>query len=263
MKSIRKSNLFTTTVVMLFLFSIIGFWGCEKESLIEDQYVDYLDLDTYDLSKMTVKEMEIIGQALQRINIDKKNGLYEIKQASGKQVNISEELFEYIKKGFEHTNKILKPKTFNNLIPRLKSGNVENDPPEDDENDEGDSGDEDNSQPIDTTYCVAHALAGMGGTTFEIVKAYMDHHGFSNGVPPGALDSIVYHFYPNAIKSNSSRQSRPLNNALIWYRTSATTGHAVNAIQQYGDAILYYDHQNNTQGIIASDSLSTIYYPWY
>ena len=38
MKSIKNSNLFTTTIVMLFFFSIIGFWGCEKESIFESQY---------------------------------------------------------------------------------------------------------------------------------------------------------------------------------------------------------------------------------
>src|SRR5690554_1118825 len=99
------------------------------------------------MSKMSVKDMETYGQALQRLNIDKKNGLYRIKQTTGAQVNISEDLFKYITKGFKRTNEIFAPKTFNNLIPRLKSGNTEGD----------------NSQPSDSTYCVAHALAGMGG----------------------------------------------------------------------------------------------------
>jgi hypothetical protein len=88
MKSIRKSNLFTTTFLMLFLFSIIGFWGCEKETFFESQYAEYLDLETYEMSKMSVKDMETMGQALQRLNIDKKNGLYQLKQTSGAQVNI-------------------------------------------------------------------------------------------------------------------------------------------------------------------------------
>lgn len=246
MKSIRKSNLFTTTVVMLFFFSIIGFWGCEKENLFESQYAEYLDLESYEMSKMSEKDMETIGQAIQRLNITKNNGLYQIKQRSGRQFNMSEDLYEFVTDGFEHTNSISRPKSFNNLIPRLKSGNPENN----------------NSQPSDTTYCVAHALAGMGGATFENVKALMDSLGYSNGVPPAALDSIVYRLYPNARKSNSSTQSGTLNNAFIWYPTSDSTGHAVNGIHQWGNAIMYYDHQNNRQGIITTDSLSTIYYPW-
>ena len=115
MKTIRKSNLFTTTIVMLLFFSIIGFWGCEKESLLDSQYEEYLDLETYEMSKMTAKDMETISQALQRLNISKKNGLYEIKQTSGIQINVSEDLFEYITKSFAHTNKIVSPKSYNDL----------------------------------------------------------------------------------------------------------------------------------------------------
>lgn len=50
MKSIRKSNLFTTTVVMLLVFSFIGFLGCEKQEFYKetdlimqsDEYQEYL-----------------------------------------------------------------------------------------------------------------------------------------------------------------------------------------------------------------------------
>jgi len=248
MKSIRKSNLFTTTVVMLFFFSIIGFWGCEKESIFESQYTEYLDLETYEMSKMSVKDMETYVQALQRLNIDKKNGLYRIKQTSGAQVNISEELFKYITKGFKRTNEIFAPKTVNNLIPRLKSGSTEGD----------------GTQPSDSTHCVAYSLAGMGGVSLNNAIAYLDSLGYSNGVPPSALDSVVYHFYPNARKSNSVTQGGSLNNAFIWYPTSDTTGHAVNGMFYDSNSgyVLYNDYQNNQMLPIQADSISTIYYPY-
>ncbi len=248
MKLIRKSNLFTTTIVMLFFFSIIGFWGCEKETLFESQYEEYLDLETYEMSKMTANDMETYGQALQRLNIDKKNGLYRIKQTSGAQVNISEELFKYITKGFKRTNEIFAPKTFNNLIPRLKSGSTEGD----------------GTQPSDSTHCVAYSLAGMGGVSLNNAIAYLDSLGYSNGVPPSALDSVVYHFYPNARKSNSVTQGGSLNNAFIWYPTSDTTGHAVNGMFYDSNSgyILYNDYQYNQMLPIQADSISTIYYPY-
>ena len=81
---------------MLFFFSIIGFWGCEKESIFESQYTEYLDLETYEMSKMSEKDMEAIGQAIQRLDITKKNGLYQIRQSSGRQASMSEDLFEYV-----------------------------------------------------------------------------------------------------------------------------------------------------------------------
>jgi len=233
---------------MLFFFSIIGFWGCEKESIFESQYTEYLDLETYEMFKMSVKDMETYVQALQRLNIDKKNGLYRIKQTSGAQVNISEELFKYITKGFKRTNEIFAPKTVNNLIPRLKSGSTEGD----------------GTQPSDSTHCVAYSLAGMGGVSLNNAIAYLDSLGYSNGVPPSALDSVVYHFYPNARKSNSVTQGGSLNNAFIWYPTSDTTGHAVNGMFYDSNSgyVLYNDYQNNQMLPIQADSISTIYYPY-
>lgn len=48
------------------------------------------------MSKMSEKDMEAIGQAIQRLDITKKNGLYQIRQSSGRQVSMSEDLFEYV-----------------------------------------------------------------------------------------------------------------------------------------------------------------------
>ena len=106
----------------------------------------------------------------------------------------------------------------------------------------------------------------MGGVSFDTAKAYLDSLGFSYGVPQDDLDSVVNHFYPNARKSNAITQSGPLNNAFIWYPTSDSTGHAVNGLHYWGNgssgAIMYYDNQNDRQGVITIDSLSTIYYPY-
>ena len=90
-----------------------------------------------------------MSQALQRLDIDMKEGLYHVKQISGAEVNISEELFNYLVAGFEHTNTILKPKSVDTSIVRLKYGFMEGD-----------------WLYGDSTYCVAYALAGMGGSLF-------------------------------------------------------------------------------------------------
>ena len=127
MKSVRKSNLFTTSLIMLFFFGLIGFWGCEKGELFGKDYSEHLDLGTFELSKMSEKDMTIMSQALQRLDIDMKEGLYHVKQTSGAEVNISEELFNYLVAGFEHTNTILKPKSVDTSIVRLKYGFMEGD----------------------------------------------------------------------------------------------------------------------------------------
>ncbi|MGV8090433.1 MAG: hypothetical protein AB2L24_01025 [Mangrovibacterium sp.] len=249
MKPFRKSNLFTTFLLMLFSFSIIGFWGCEKESLFENYYSEYLELDSYEFSNMSEKDMNTIGLALQRLDIDKNTGMYNIKQTSGAQVNISEELFDYIKRGFAHTNKIFKSNSLNSSIPRLKSGDTEGD----------------NTQPSDSTYCVAHALAGMGGVSFDDAKAYIDSIYGSGGIPSNVIDSVVYHFYPNA---TDSLYGGNMNNAFIYFSTSDSTGHAVNGMfyDSESGVIMYHDYQNQNNGspnvgYIMVDSLINVYYP--
>jgi hypothetical protein len=74
------------------------------------------------------------------------------------------------------------------------------------------------------------------------------------------MDSAVYHFYPNATSTISSGN---MNNALIYFSTSDSTGHAVNGI--YYDInsgnIWYNDYQNNTSGVISVNQVSKVYYP--
>lgn len=248
MKSIRKSNLFTTAVVMLFFFSIIGFWGCEEESEFESQYTEYLDLETYEMSKMEVKDMEILGQALQRLNIYKKKGRYEISQTSGAQVNISEDLFDYITKGFEHTNVVYNSKSFSSIIPRLKSGGYEGS----------------NGQPIDSTHCASYALAGMGGVNYATAAAYSDNRYGTNGVPADSMASFFYHFYPNGSSVNpNSLSGGSMGSNMIYFRTSDNIGHAVNGI--YYDAktgnLMYYDPQNGNTGVINISDVVGVFRP--
>lgn len=230
---------------MLFFFSIIGFWGCEKESLLESQYEEYLDLETYEMSKMSVKDMETISQALQRLNISKKNGLYEIKQTSGIQINVSEDLFEYITKSFAHTNKIVSPKSFNNLIPRLKSGSTE-------------------GGQQDSTHCASYALAAMGGYNYNDVAAYSDSTYGAGGVPADSMASFFYYFYPNGSSVNPDSLSGGfMGNNMIYFQTSDSTGHAVNGT--YYDAnsgnIMYSDPQTGGSGIININDVIGVFKP--
>lgn len=249
MKSIMKSNLFTTAVFMLFIFSIIGFWGCEKENLFESQYVKHLDVETYDMSKMSANEVETVGKALQRLNISKKNGLYQIKQTSGAQVNISEDLFEYIKKGFEYTNKIICPKSFDNQIPRLKSGSQE--------------GDEDPLPENNPNDCVAHGLANMGNVSYDSAYAYIDSSYNGDGVPGSAMDSVVKNFYPNSTENYLPPTGGSMDNAMLIFRDVNGEGHAVNAEEYFPatNLIRFHDYSSGGQAWIYLEEVIKIYNP--
>lgn len=233
---------------MLFFFSIIGFWGCEKESLFEDQYAEYLDLETYEMSQMSVKDMQTIGQALQRLNIYKKKGLYQIKQTSGTQVNISEDLFNYITKGFEHTNVAYNPKSFNSFIPRLKSDNIEGI----------------NIQPQDSTHCASYALAAMGSVSYATASAYSDSIYGDGGVPADSMYSFFSNFYPNGSSVNPDSLSGGfMGSNMLYFQTSDSTGHALNGIFYDSNSgnIMYSDPQTGGSGIININDVQGIFKP--
>lgn len=242
MKAMRKSNLFATSIFMLLIFITIGFLGCEQENLFPKSYSEYLDLDSYELSEMSANDLKTIGLALQRLDITFENGLYQIKQFSGAQVNISEELYEYVIKGFDFTNKVARPKSVKGSGPRLKSGYAD---------------------PPDTTYCVAYAIAGMGDFDFSKVYNYIDSIWGSQGVPASEVNSAVLYFYPNSTPYTGPTEGGMMNGAFMWYPTSDSTGHAVNGV--YYDAntgyIMYSDDQNNTTGIVSKDSVQLVIYP--
>ncbi len=80
-KTIRKTNLFTTSVIMLLLFSLIGFWGCEG--------YDNIDIPNYEI--------------YQKIGIEHNNGLdyvfeelkkSDVSKIGLKSANLSEDIFE-------------------------------------------------------------------------------------------------------------------------------------------------------------------------
>jgi hypothetical protein len=125
----NSSTLFITVISILFLLGVISLSGCGengltpsslsgyiqrgayKSSMIAkkgDDSTEYLSLSTYKLSKMSKKDVKTLFRATGRLNIYTNDGLYHIKQTSGAQVNISEQLYQFIKQGFEYTNKTYK-----------------------------------------------------------------------------------------------------------------------------------------------------------
>ena len=66
-------------------------------------------------------------------------------------------------------------------------------------------------------------------------------------MPAYAMDSVISHFYPNARRYDSPIPGRPVNNTLIWFHTSDSTGHAVNGwrFDPSGNYLFYIDKQNN------------------
>jgi hypothetical protein len=88
---------------------IIGviFVSCTKESVIDKdvEELPYLSLNNNNTNeKFSDKDLKIFESAFKRMEITKENGIYTTKWTSGKQINISEDLFKLIKDGIGFSN---------------------------------------------------------------------------------------------------------------------------------------------------------------
>jgi hypothetical protein len=135
------------SIFVIGLATILGsliFQGCQEDDITTDNGLPYLSVDSkIDLPNLSEQDMYTLQQALGRIEIYRNGGFYKIKQTSGAQINISEELFDFLKNSVAHTNEIFKRDALKLPVPRLKSGQ-ETDLPQDEKR----------------TDCLARAIAG-------------------------------------------------------------------------------------------------------
>ena len=215
-------------IIMAMIISCsLVFHGCEKEDTLDYSQSEFLELSTYgDLSEISEQDFAKISQAIGRMDIRLKSSLYHIEQTSGAQINISEELFDFIKSGFNHTNETIESYNSGSLdfsVPRLKSSNNES------------------SSDGSTTSsdCMAYAISKLSGKSYSSVKSYLESTYGSDGVPLSCFKNACTHFMPNGTAGTSSLLTTGyLNDAIIIYPTSSTNFHAVNGY--------YYDSANGT-----------------
>lgn len=95
-KKLNKINV----VILLILFSLFPFVGCQQEELNErNNDLSFLSLgENSDYSALSKTEMKILREAFQRLEIGIKDDYFYIEQTSGAEIHISEELFLYFKK---------------------------------------------------------------------------------------------------------------------------------------------------------------------
>jgi hypothetical protein len=199
-----------------------------------------------DLSNASEKDMNILSEALGRLDVFKKDGFYQIKQASGAEVNISEALFDFIKSGFDHTNETFKSHSLSYSLPRLKSGDTEG---------EGDSTSSD---------CMVHAISYAGGGTYGTVGCYLlsQYNGLS--VPLSSFSDACLHFFPNGSTASIGEFSNgSMNNAIIIFMTGPNTAHAVNGISydQSTGTVWFHDPQSGGDGVLNANDITNIYRP--
>lgn len=140
------------------------FYGFDSKEDIElnilsvKNYQNYLELSRYDQgSEMSQSDFEILCEAESRLDFSTKKGLIIIAQTSGSEVNISEDLFKYIKNNYDHLNKI------RNYSKQKAAKRVKRNNPEGDYNSKDHNG-------------IAHSIAGTLSIPIEYVDSVLNVH---------------------------------------------------------------------------------------
>ena len=248
MRSMKKTNLFNAFILLLFSLSIIGFGGCERESIIKPStQSEFLELSTYDdYSRLSPEDMDKFMEATGRVHVSLNNGSYQIKETLGAEVNISQQLFEYIKRAYDRTNNLFLSRNSNSSklsTLRLKTSSFE------------DSG----SGP--KTDCMAHAISHISGTTTTYSAAntyYVATYG-TDGVPSDKFHEACTHFVSGTTGTTSLLTQGANTNAIL-VLSVAGGGHAVNAefySTTYG-TLTYRDYQSNGNVVNLLPNTSTV-----
>jgi hypothetical protein len=172
-------------------------------------------------SNLSNADLNIISQAFSRLDINQKNGLIQIKQTSGSQVNISENLFVFIKNQLDNSSKYreIKPN-----VPRLKQ--------------DGESTIPNLNNCV--AYSVSRIMAQFGVTTsVSTIDTYYQSQYGTNGIPSGSLATAAQ-TYLNGYTTTSIPPSG--SKAIVVLKI----GHAINFFSASGNFIWGKDFQNPT-----------------
>lgn len=246
----QKTTILTAITALMATMTIALILSCDSDDLFgldEQQQTaqtsmtragidmsEYLTLKTYDFTKWTHEDWEILMKATCRLTIDMtKGGMYVIGEKSGNEVNISEKLYNTIKQGYANSNKLLSQHV--RRIPRRKNASTEV------VNPSGGS----------RTDCVGQAIAVYCSLDINYVNNRLAAEFPTydqNGIHRDSLLYAVKLFKSNATQQNKFANTDPTGTLDI-NGIAAISGHAVNAyvIARYLDGYIIemLDHKHN------------------
>jgi hypothetical protein len=126
---LKHSSIVAIAIVTLVTGMLVG---CQKEEVINDD-MPYLEISS-NISNLTESDIKILGLAKERIEkyVNSESGIFELTVNSAKQINVSEELFEYFNNTIKQANSLIQNTGYvisenrlikkGQLIPRIKSG---------------------------------------------------------------------------------------------------------------------------------------------
>lgn len=229
----KKLNSITFGTLILLLFT-----SCNTDlidgnmDILQTDYSEYLSLpnDIDEYSIFNEDEKHILYQAANRIHyIENEDGLYQITDSSGKDINISDDLFQFFQKSIEKSNTILS--NYNsNIRARLIS----------------------RSEGFDGHYrmtdCLSWAIHNATGYSYSYVDDWIVGNVGTGGVPYSQIEWVIGQFgnYSCMDINNFTTPENFAQGFVIIYDTGYSL-HAVNGFMQlYNGQIVVTDGQNLT-----------------
>ena len=226
----KRLNLITFWGLILLLFTSCNTERIESDmDILQNDYSEYLslpnDIEEYSIFNEDIKN--ILFQAANRIHyVEKEDGLYHITDSSGKDINISEDLFQFFQKSVEKSNSVLI--NYNsNIRSRLISRS------------EGFDG------HYRTTDCLSWAIHYATGYSYSYVDDWIVGNVGTGGVPITQVEWVLSQFgsYSCMDINNFTTPENFANGFVIIYDTGSSL-HAVNGfMQRYDGQIIVVDGQ--------------------
>ena len=242
--AVKKKHLtYPVLAVCLCMLCVINACQQDEEVLTENhQFVDdgaWLDITIpEDASQMSAEDLNILMQGFLRLDIQlNEDGLYEVTQQSGEEVNMSEELFEYLVQMVKGSNRWNPTSSIAKIKTRSES--------------------EDGQM----TDCVAWAIAYATNEKYEDVNSWITEKYKGQGVPANEFYSVMRHFNSKGeiiSPSEFKGLSIDAHNAKQ-YIIVLNNEHAVNLELKQTDSIIYWDAQNRTRSFCTMDDITHVY----
>lgn len=169
-------------VTLLILFSLFPFIGCQQDELDRNDNSSFLSLgENPDYSALSKNEMKILRTAFQRLEIEIKNDCFYMRQISGAEVHISEDLFLYFKKALEKSNAMIENSEIVLSLPRTRSY------------EEGGS----SNRRSDCVACAVVSMLNKRGRSVSLgdVSAWIESQYGYDGVPDYAFKTVLDHYF--------------------------------------------------------------------
>jgi hypothetical protein len=158
--------------------------GCQEEKAFDTTptnlpFLSFSD-NIHKNGELLEEDFNVLAVAFQRINLINKDGLYYMVETSAEQINVSKDLFDYLKDMANISNKRILNYGYNSSIPRLKSGT---------ENGYGVS----NDCVAQTVFSIANSM-GISLSYSSINSWIVANYG-TNGVPSSNISEVMNHFF--------------------------------------------------------------------